>query len=403
VSYKGVAKQIKLVCSKHGLFGILGVTARTAKYLCGGCVSDSTTKRQRHDLLSVIAKANGVHGQYTYNDQQAYKGNRTMLEITCPKHGLFKQSAMSHLHGSGCRACGYEKVANFNQASVSVGETEVFNFCKTLGNVEQSNRGVLYGGELDIYFPEQKLAIEFNGVYWHSEAVISKDRHLEKLERCLAKGVDLIQIFEDEWDNTPNIVKSVIATRLDIYEAKVYEEQTALGVVEPSEAKGFYDTNHIQGFVDCQKHYGLYYKNELVAMASYSEPRIIIGKSPYDLELVRFCTKLNTQVAGGLGKLMMPVADKSIVSYCDRRLFSGNDYTNAGFKMTHASSPSYSYVKHKVRHSRFKFQKHKLQEILSIYDKDLTEHQNMKNNGYLRIYDCGNFVMVKPPTLCFLR
>ena len=39
-----------------------------------------------------------------------------------------------------------------------------------------------------------------------------------------------------------------------------------------------------------------------------------------------------------------------------------------------------------------KYQKHKLQNILENFDKDLTEWHNMKNHGYDRIWDCGNDV-----------
>ena len=34
--------------------------------------------------------------------------------------------------------------------------------------------------------------------------------------------------------------------------------------------------------------------------------------------------------------------------------------------------------------------KHKLFNKLDVYDDDLTEYQNMVNNNYNRIFDCGN-------------
>ena len=36
------------------------------------------------------------------------------------------------------------------------------------------------------------------------------------------------------------------------------------------------------------------------------------------------------------------------------------------------------------------FQKHKLKNLLSVFDSNLTEWENMKNNGFDRIWDCGN-------------
>jgi len=43
---------------------------------------------------------------------------------------------------------------------------------------------------------------------------------------------------------------------------------------------------------------------------------------------------------------------------------------------------------------RSNYQKHKLKKILKIFDEHLTEYQNMVNNGYLRVFDAGNLVMV---------
>ena len=45
--------------------------------------------------------------------------------------------------------------------------------------------------------------------------------------------------------------------------------------------------------------------------------------------------------------------------------------------------------------SRYKFQKHKLKHILNVFDESLTEWENMINNGYDRVWDCGNRVFVK--------
>ena len=59
------------------------------------------------------------------------------------------------------------------------------------------------------------------------------------------------------------------------------------------------------------------------------------------------------------------------------------------------TQPNYYYVKNKIRYSRLKFQKHKLKNILENFNSSVTEEENMYNNGYTRIYDCGNLVFVK--------
>ena len=45
--------------------------------------------------------------------------------------------------------------------------------------------------------------------------------------------------------------------------------------------------------------------------------------------------------------------------------------------------------------SRIQFQKHKLKDKLETFDPNITEWENMKANGYDRIWDCGNMVFEK--------
>ena len=44
--------------------------------------------------------------------------------------------------------------------------------------------------------------------------------------------------------------------------------------------------------------------------------------------------------------------------------------------------------------NRVKFQKHKLSNLLESYDPSETEWENMKKNGYDRIWDCGTMMWI---------
>ena len=120
----------------------------------------------------------------------------------------------------------------------------------------------------------------------------------------------------------------------------------------------------------------------------------------YDFEMVRFCNKKNHNVVGGASKLFkhfMSISKNSkIVSFSDIRLFSGNLYSNLGFKLSHTSPPNYWYFRlnDQTLRSRQQFQKHKLKDLLPFFDDNISESENMKNNGWLKIYDCGNRVWV---------
>jgi hypothetical protein len=84
-----------------------------------------------------------------------------------------------------------------------------------------------------------------------------------------------------------------------------------------------------------------------------------------------------------------------IISYCDISYFTGAVYTSNKFTYSHRSSPNYKYFKINnttTLYSRQKFQKHKLSKCLPLFDKTKSGHDNMINNGYDRIWDCGNDV-----------
>lgn len=124
------------------------------------------------------------------------------------------------------------------------------------------------------------------------------------------------------------------------------------------------------------------------------------GKARYskaDYELIRFCNKLNYSIIGGASKLLAHFRKHnkgSIISYANRRWSNGNLYRKLGFTETHISEPCYYYFKmneNKIYH-RSSFMKHKLKDKLPIFDENLSEVDNMYNNEYFRIWDCGNYV-----------
>jgi uncharacterized protein YtpQ (UPF0354 family) len=110
----------------------------------------------------------------------------------------------------------------------------------------------------------------------------------------------------------------------------------------------------------------------------------------------------DSTVVGGASKLLRAFIKehppKPIVSYSDRRWNTGGVYKQLGFEYSHTSAPNYFYFDtmgdtEKLL-SRHNFQKHKLSSKLEIFDPSLTEWENMRMNGYDRIWDCGNDVFV---------
>jgi len=283
-------------------------------------------------------------------------------------------------------------------------ELEVLNFIKQYKDVN-----ILHGHrpiwlrpkknsypELDIYIPEKKLAIEFNGLYWHGEnfgGVDVKKKHLIKTESCEKQGIQLIHIFENEWLNQQEIVKSIILAKLGIFKQKIFARKCEIRIVNHADTTEFLLYNHLQGSCISKYKLGLYYQDELVSLLTLGKPRF---NKKYDYEIHRYCNKLNTTVVGGFAKLLKTFRKSnqgSIITYADRRYSKGNLYKQNGFIQLESSGCNYWYFQNadKLYH-RTNFQKHKLKDKLEIFDPNLTEWENMLFNKWDRIWDCGNLV-----------
>lgn len=274
-------------------------------------------------------------------------------------------------------------------------EDVISNWLKSINvnNFIQNDRKILNKKELDFYIPESNLAIEFNGLYWHSENgsrnKFTKYTHKIKSENCAKQSINLIHIFEDEWLNKADICKSIIKQRLNISTTKIPARKCLIEEITNKDTKEFLENNHLQGWVPSTKAYALKYNNEIVQLITFGKPRY---NKQVDLELIRLCTKIDTQIIGGTQKLwkhaIVNLNVNSIVSYCDRRWFSGDIYKHLGFTLKTSSKPTYWYTNYKERFHRSKFTKKNLIKLGHPADK--TEAYITKNILHLdRIWDCG--------------
>lgn len=278
----------------------------------------------------------------------------------------------------------------------SSGETDVYNeLCNIISSelIQQRNKKFI-STELDILIPDHSLAIEYNGLYWHSEnAGITKDYHLNKSIECEQKSVDLLHIFEHEWKEKKDIYISIMLSKLNKSERQ-FARKLKFKRVNNKLEKQFLNDNHLQGYVKSQFCYGLFNDDKLVCLMSFGKARY---NKNYEFELLRYCCLLNTCVIGGASRIFKNFiknhSPESIISYCHRHLFSGKIYKTIGMEFSHYTKPAYWYTyDYSSLESRVKFQKHKLKNLLSNFNPELTEVDNMKNNGYDRIWDCGNSV-----------
>lgn len=285
-----------------------------------------------------------------------------------------------------------------NQTYRSKSEIEIEEFIKSLNvHVIVCDKKQLNGVELDLYLPDYKIAIEYNGLYWHSEKRGKhQNYHLDKTEKCLSKGIRLIHIFSDEWLTKKEIIKSRLINILKLDKDKIYARNCEIIELDKKTKSTFLNQNHLQGNDKSSIYYGLSYNKVIVSVITFGKLRKVLGNKTTnddEYELYRYCSR---NVIGGFSKLLKHFIKthnpKKIITYANRNWSPSDDfcfYSNNGFNLVGVTKPNYSYTKrYDFREHRFNYRKDKL--IKLGYNKSKTEEQIMFELGYDRIWDTGN-------------
>lgn len=341
--------------------------------------SKRTVKTKHYPVFVKLVKAKNIS---VLSDIEAYVSSK-VLKFKCNTCGylwtrdLQKMPLVNGTRSVYCKKC-------CTQASMA--EKELMFFIKSIysGEVIENTKSIIKPYELDIYLPEKKLAIEFNGTYWHSFK--PSEYHQNKTFLCKEQDIRLIHVFEHEWTFNKNKVMQHIKNALGIFEVSIYARQCQVKAISSNEYREFLDINHLQGAINSSVRLGLFYKDELVSVIGFGKSRF----KKDELELHRYCVKAGYQVVGGFSKLLKHSKQTDFVSYVDLSHFTGKGYEKLGFVPIAITSPSYVYVKNDEIKSRMQCQKHKLSAFLSNFDEELSESDNMSLNGWYKVYDCGN-------------
>ena len=268
----------------------------------------------------------------------------------------------------------------------SIKENELYKFILSIygGEIIQSYRD---GLEIDIYLPELKIGFEFNGLYWHSEKYKDKNSHFDKTEYFRKVDIRIIHIWEDDWDNKSNIIRSQIRNWIGLSEKRIFARKCEIEeIIDNKIIRNFLNENHIQGYLNSKIKIGLYHDSELVSIMVFDQFEGRKKMKDGEWNLARFCNQINTNVIGGSSKLLKYFIKKytpyRIISYADRDWSIGSLYDTLGFDKVYDTKPDYKYIINNKRVHKSRFRK-------SLLDTDLTESQKMKKNDILKIWDCG--------------
>lgn len=282
-------------------------------------------------------------------------------------------------------------------------ETSIESFVKSIlddlgiSYIEKSRKILDDGREIDIFIPDSKVAIEVNGIFWHSDAYKERNYHKSKTDSCIQKGIKLIQIMEDEIYNIPEITRSRLKSILSKTDKTIWARKCEIMEVNKKDASQFLKENHMQRECGSSYNIGLYFESELVSLMTFGKLRKSLGSRHKEgvWELLRFCNKIDTEVVGGASRLMKGfIKEKSpnkIISYCDRRWSpTGDLYKKLGFDFIHDTNPNYWYYKNNSyqKYHRFNFRKDAL--VREGFDPEKTEFEIMNERKFIRVYDCGS-------------
>ncbi len=302
-----------------------------------------------------------------------------------------------------CKLCGLEQRKSLLQAltnrcdscspNMSSGQTELVRWMEGLGvELSTCDRSLIRPYELDVVVPSAKLAVEYNGLYFHSAEFKDKDYHRLKLDLAREAGYRLVHVFEDEWRDRAEVVRSSLSHALGLTARKLDARKCSIVEVDAKRRKEFFDACHLDGDARASWAWGLEFDGELVACISVRRP--LHKKHSNKLEVCRYTNALNTSVRGGLGRLVR-MAEKQckqqgiecLLSYVDTRFGKGGSYATVGFELQGSTSNRFWWTDGRNRIDRFKIRADKTM--------GLTEQQVAEQHGVTKIWGCPNLVYVK--------
>jgi uncharacterized protein YcfL len=394
---KAIENRKKVIAEKYGSVAEMLKQGTIKKY--GSLSNKSKIFAQKASIKQKETKFNDVLNRlkefdFTYishtDDNFTVQCNKcsTVLHIT--RYGI-----MYNLRNNKrfCTKCDYK-----NMTFRSHFEHEISDIIKKYYTGEIWYNKYIAKHECDIAIPELKIAIEANGCYWHSEEYKDKNAHIDKKKDVESEGWNLIQIWEDDWND--NIKKDIIISRLKSklgYSEKIYARKCIIKEVSGTESKKFLINNHLQGYIPATYKYGLYYNNELVELITLGKTRKVISGKHDCIELYRLCTKKGYNVIGGFSKLLKyakNILKTEIISYsdCDWCRINDNGYLKAGFELIKITQPDYWWNIDGIRRNRLNYTKSKL--VKEGNDPNLSEVEIMHNKKYFRIFGSGNLLFI---------
>jgi hypothetical protein len=197
--------------------------------------------------------------------------------------------------------------------------------------------------------------------------------------------IKLIHLWEDVWQQQTALIQLRLLALLG-KSKRIHARQTQIIRLDKKVTDDFLNTHHLQKTTNAYYKYGLYLKDELVAVCTFSKSRVMLdGPVLYrSFELVRFANKSGTTVVGGWSKLLEYFIKQHhpahLMTYADRDWSFGEGYIKFGFTFIENVLPQFFLIH---PHELIRHYPHRLPQKFSSIEE-------MQNDGYIKIYNAGN-------------
>ena len=218
---------------------------------------------------------------------------------------------------------------------------------------------------------------------------------IELQNKYQIENKQLIHIWEDVW-----IAKSdQVLFRLNSFlglNTGFHARKTKIVQLDLDQTKNFLNSYHLQGYVSAKYSFGLIENDEIIALATFSDTRLMKkkGANHQSAELVRFASKNGITVVGGLSKLIKHFTKQinvdDIMTYADRDWSLGKGYDKLGFEFTQTTDALTFYVN---ENDLVRYLPHRLPKKILIDFKgqnSLNLDDFLTANGYVKVFNTGN-------------
>ena len=350
--------------------------------------SSEFNKRIEDNFIKILKRDGYIDKGYKYIKHIS----KTNHLLECPHCGQQFISSTDSSYNNRRRS-NQEICTNCNplQKGYSVAEKELLDYVSSIysGTIIENDRSIIAPYELDIYLPDLHLAIEYNGLYWHSDEMKPNNYHRMKSDLCKEKGVHLIHVFEDDWVNKQSIIKSVISNFVNnSVNRRIYARKCEVREIsDKTVINNFLVSNHLLGrttFISyCA---GLYYNNELVSLITMH----LLKKAERKWELNRYAIKNGVTIVGGAERLLKHIIQainySSIITYNDNSIFRGLVYKRLGFQYIRTNTPNYMFIQGDCLE---RFPKQAIRKWNVGYSREMEQQL-----GLHRVYNAGNDVYI---------